>query len=344
MRHYLKSVVKRALVMPGVREPFRWLVRDHAIIFMLHRFTDEANGIRGMDPYGLRVLLARIREQRLRVVSLEQLFDDLSAGRSVTGSVVFTIDDGYLHDLALVASLFAEFEFPITSFLTTAVVDGKLWFWWDQIEYLLEQTKKVRLEVTCGGRTLTCDLSTLDARTNAQRTLVSRCKDIAETDKLNLIEDLARATGVALPAKAPEKYRPVTWEEVHACETKGMRFGPHSITHPILSQVSDADSAAQIRGSWQRLQEEVSFPVRIFCYPNGREQDFGPREISSLRELGLKGSVTAVAGYASAKRFNENADFRYVVPRFEMPADETSLAQLTQGIERLKQLVRGQEK
>ena len=63
-----------------------------------------------------------------------------------------------------------------------------------------------------------------------------------------------------------------------------------------------------------------------------------------MRDLGLEGAVTAVAGYASAKKFNQAADSRYAVPRFEMPADETSLAQLTQGIERLKQIVRGQEK
>ena len=123
-----------------------------------------------------------------------------------------------------------------------------------------------------------------------------------------------------------------------------MRFGPHSMTHPILSRVNETDSAAEIRGSWRRLQEELSSPVPIFCYPNGREEDFSAREIATLREIGMKGAVTAVPGYASAKRFNQSDDVRYKVPRFEMPSDETSLSQLTQGIERFKQLVRGQEK
>ena len=86
MTHRIKSVVKRALAMPGIREPFRWMVRDHAIIFMLHRFADEANGVRGMDPNSLREFLGRIYAQRLRVVSLDQLFDELASGKSVTGS------------------------------------------------------------------------------------------------------------------------------------------------------------------------------------------------------------------------------------------------------------------
>src|SRR5690242_7077633 len=110
MTHRIKSVVKRALAMPGIREPFRWMVRDHAIIFMLHRFADEANGVRGMDPNSLRELLGRIHAQRLRVVSLDQLFDELASGKSVTGSVAFTIDDGYAHELALASSLFADFQ------------------------------------------------------------------------------------------------------------------------------------------------------------------------------------------------------------------------------------------
>ena len=220
MFHRLKSAIKRTLVLPGVRAPFRWLVRDHAIIFMLHRFTDEANGIRGMDPNVLREMLKRIREQDLRVISLEQLFEDLSSGKPVTGSVAFTIDDGYAHDLALASSLFAEFQFPITAFLTTSAVDGKIWFWWDQIEYLLERSKMNRVEVVCSCRKINGDLSTPAARLHSQQSLVSLCKDIPETDKLALIKDLAHTLEVILPAKAPQKYRPITWEEVGACEAK----------------------------------------------------------------------------------------------------------------------------
>lgn len=344
MDHRVKSAVKRALVMPGVREPFRWLVRDHAIIFMLHRFVNEENGIHGMDPNNLRSLLERIREQRLRVFPLAELFDDLASGKPVTGAVVFTIDDGYGDDLALASSLFADFDCPITAFLTTSAVDGKLWFWWDQVEHLLSCTKKDRLEVILGGRPLAYDLSTPLVKSRAQKDINSRCKEIAEADKLELMKALSLAAEIALPAKAPNRYRPITWEEVRDCEAKGMSFGPHSMTHPILSHLDDADSATEIRGSWQRMQEELSSPVPIFCYPNGREQDFGAREIATLREVGMKGAVTAVPGYVSAKSFNKSHDARYKVPRFEMPADETSLSQLTQGVERFKQIVRGEER
>lgn len=32
--------------------------------------------------------------------------------------------------------MFAEFDCPFTTFLTTGFLDRTLWFWWDRIEYV----------------------------------------------------------------------------------------------------------------------------------------------------------------------------------------------------------------
>jgi peptidoglycan/xylan/chitin deacetylase (PgdA/CDA1 family) len=335
----LKYATKRALTLPGVRGSFRWLVQDRAIIFMLHRFTDPQHGVLGLDSDSLRSILALMRRKRLRLVSLAEIIDDLQNSRSITGAIAFTMDDGYATDLNIAAGLFAEFDCPLTVFLTTGMVDHNTWFWWDKIEWLLQHTAKRELRLVLDERPIQLDLSGPAAKRQEQYDLTQRCKNVSEIEKLAFIARLADAAEVSLPAIPPAQFRPVTWDEARARERRGIRFGAHSVTHPILSRLSDSDSAAEIRNSWARLKEELASPVPIFCYPNGTEQDFGTREIDTLRQIGMRAAVSAEPGYISSMDSSQN-DAIFLLPRFVMPSSKTDLTQITHGLERLKQILR----
>jgi hypothetical protein len=91
------------------------------------------------------------------------------------------------------------------------------------------------------------------------------------------------------------------------------------------------------------VRAEVASPVPVFCYPNGSWQDFGAREIKTLQEVGIKGAVVDTMGYASPQKFRTTTDAPFKVQRFDLPSNEIDLAQLTNGVERFKQIVRGVE-
>jgi peptidoglycan/xylan/chitin deacetylase (PgdA/CDA1 family) len=255
--------------------------------------------------------------------------------------VAFTLDDGYADQAEVAAPIFAEFECPATIFVTTGFLDGALWFWWDQITYAFDASARERIVVELDRGPQTFDLGAPGSRNGAARRFIALCKSVADVEKQEMIRRLARAAEVDLPSQPPEQYAPMSWEQLTRWESRGISFGPHTVTHPILARADDAESRREIVESWRRLQSKAGSPAAIFCYPNGQPNDFGEREVETLQEIGLAGAVTGTPGYAdrpAAGQAGRGDQFR--VPRFAYHDDLRSTLQYLNGLEYLKQKLR----
>jgi peptidoglycan/xylan/chitin deacetylase (PgdA/CDA1 family) len=337
----VKRAFKRAITLPGAASVFRPLLRDCGVIFMLHRFSVPDVGIVGDDPPFVRAVLEQLRRDRREFLSLTDVFSRLVEGRPLRGAIAFTIDDGYREQATLAADAFAAFDCPVTVFATSGFLDGRLWFWWDKIEYVFAHTTRPSIRVTLADHALEYRLADQRARQSARGSFTEACKRVPDAAKHAAIEELARSADVPLPDLPPPQYAPASWDEIRRAEERGMTFGPHTVTHPILSQTPDEQSAFEITESWSRLRSELHHPVPVFCYPNGQLGDFGPREMRTIEEIGLQGAVLGTSGYARGEHVREARDARYQVPRFPLPPNESDLLQYVSGIERMKQLVRG---
>jgi peptidoglycan/xylan/chitin deacetylase (PgdA/CDA1 family) len=339
----LKQAVVRASTIGPILRAARRTMTNHATIFMLHRFRNPETGSEGIDPAVVRRGLARLRADAFELLSLDVLFARMQAGEPLRGAVAFTIDDGYVDHATVAGPLFAEFDCPVTTFLCTGFLDGKLWFWWDRIAYIFKHTARRNFLIEVAGRELLCEWNDDEGHRHTQHDFIELCKRIPDAEKLASITRLAKAAEVVLPESPPPAYAPMSWDQARACEAKGMSFGPHTVTHPILSQTPDQQSATELRGSWERLQQELQRPVPVFCYPNGGNADFGAREISVLREMGLVGAVVGLPGYGGSRTFAASTEAAFRVRRFPYQSSLPMLLQYASGLERLKQLVRGGE-
>jgi hypothetical protein len=168
-----------------------------------------------------------------------------------------------------------------------------------------------------------------------------RCQDVSEENRLACIEELSRHAEVELPAFPPARFAPMSWEVVRRLESQGVGFGPHSVTHPVLTTTSASQSEWEITESWHRLKTEVRRPVPVFCYPNGRAKDVGEREISIVRRLGLWGGLMAHPGKFDALDFQKSTNRVFRIPRFSYSDDLTQILQCLSGFENLKADLRG---
>jgi hypothetical protein len=157
------------------------------------------------------------------------------------------------------------------------------------------------------------------------------------------IAHLAQEAEVDLPDAAPSMYAPMTWDHVRTLEGQGMTFGPHSVSHPILSRIQAESAVREITESWRRVREEARSPVPIFCYPNGCDADYGDREVAALRDLGFVGALSAEGGFADPASFREGGDGPFRTKRLPFPEELSHLAQYVTGIERFSRIVRGLE-
>ena len=64
-----------------------------------------------------------------------------------------------------------------------------------------------------------------------------------------------------LPPRAPAQYAAMSWQHIRECEKRSMQYAPHTVTHPILARVSDADSRREIETFCNSLWQEAANPV-----------------------------------------------------------------------------------
>jgi peptidoglycan/xylan/chitin deacetylase (PgdA/CDA1 family) len=338
----IKQLVLKSLLLPGFPGFLRYVQRDCATIFMLHRFQDTERGIAGCEISHLRHALAYLTRNSYELVTLKDLFERLGGkGPQARGAVAFTIDDGYIEQATTAAPVFSEFGCPVTTFVSTGFLDGKLWFWWDQIEHVFRHAARPSLEVRAGDTVCEYHWENEDQRIRAQADFTATCKYLSEAERVAAITQLAQASEVEVPGTPPPQFAPMSWDQLRKCEEIGMTFGPHSVSHPVLSRTSHDATTYEIAESWARLRAEARSPVPIFCYPNGEWGDFGDREIVALRRLGFVGAVVAEPGYANALTFQRGEDNRFRVQRFGFPDDLPHMVQYVSGVERLKQVLRG---
>jgi len=338
----LKSQLLRLLHLPGVTAPFERLTRGRAAVLMLHRFRVPDLGIDGHEPAVVRRALEYLRRQRYELLPLREIFDRLANGRELRRAVGFTMDDGYFDQASVAGPIFAEFDCPVTTFVTTGFLDGRLWLWWDRIEYAFRRCRRSSIQLRIEDRAVELKWDHPAERDRVQARFTESCKQLPEEHKLEVLEQLGLACDVEIPHRPPPEYAPMSWDMLRACEGRGMSFGPHTVTHPILTRTSDDQSHRELAEGWSRLLECAARPLPIFCYPNGRSQDFGDREVRTLRELGLLGAVVGEPGYAEFPVGESGDGARFRQKRFSFPEGLPELIQYVSGLEWLKSRLRGE--
>jgi len=338
---FARRVYHKLLLVPRLSSSFRFIQGDYATVFMLHRFRDGESGRTGLDSMQLRRGLEHLRRNGYELVSLAELFRRLAEkGPRLRGAVAFTIDDGYLEQAEVAGPIFREFDCPVTTFVTTGFLDGTVWLWWDKIEYVFSNTRRESLSVRLGETTVRYHLNPESGKSSMSADFAERCKVVDDEEKHRAITRLAQEAEVDLPDTAPSRYAPMTWDHVRTYEAQGMTFGPHTVSHPILSRAQPAQAIEEISESWHRLQAEARYPVPIFCYPNGLDADFGDREVAILRKLGFLGALSAEAGFLDPASFQQGSDGPFMIKRLPFPEELSVLAQYAGGIERLKHIAR----
>jgi peptidoglycan/xylan/chitin deacetylase (PgdA/CDA1 family) len=319
----------------------RWAARrtrGYGVIFMLHRVQGKQDGCDwdGQELASLRRAFAFLRKSRdYRLVQLEDFFRPAAMDVGADGiPVAITFDDGYHDQLDLAGPVLAEFDIPATVFITSGFVDGELWMWWDQIRYAMQSTECTSLAmVEVPGPSLHWD-SDGPSRDRAAALLSEYLKRVPDDHRRVVMAGLPQALDVEIPSKPPSSFAPTDWRTMREWEALGLvKFAPHTRSHPILSRTEAGVARAEVEQSWGRLVEELAAPSPVLAFPNGTAEDFGPRDLEIVEEVGLLGSVSALPGLV---RPREERSAHAVLPRYVLPADLPRLRMIVSGLEAIR--------
>ena len=302
-------------------------------LFMLHRMTHTSLPDNGKTTSRhLRRCLRYLVRNKYNVISLERLVLALRNEEALPPKpVVFTLDDGYVDQADIAVPIFSEFDCPVTFFVITDMLDRNLWPWDAKVSWIIETTGKTSLNTTISGQTLSLNLGDSYQKRLARRLLHNYLREVNEADMPEILQQLASDADVVIPQEAPDAYRPLSWEMARQLEQDGVQFAPHSVTHNILSRLSRESQEREIHDSWLTMTNELERPLKIFCYPTGRTQDFGHREIETLKSNGFLGAVTTIPGVYKSEYTTEK--HIYSLPRFSLPQSMGEFIQYCSWIE-----------
>lgn len=271
------------------------------------------------------------------MISLGALCARLSHGEFPKQTVCLTVDDGYRDFHTIGAPILSEFG-SATVFVTSRLIDGDFWCWWDRIEYIFDHTRRDRASLAVGdGPECFFAWDSEQDRNAAREAFTDACKEIPDEAKWAAIHSLEQILGVEVPSRPPEKYRGMTWEDVRRLQKQGFEFGGHTVTHPILSRMAPEQAEWEVVESLRAIERNTGVKPTTFAYPNGRECDFSNHVIEVLKREGVVGAVTGEWGVVSKGKLAALRDPLYRLPRVGMPTTVDGFLQAIRGAEALKQ-------
>ncbi len=326
MTLYLRQFAFKAAFYTGIIRVFQFLHRNHIAILMIHGVMDDTD-----NPLWkpLRPRLSRDKlEEYLRILSRRYNFISLSdAVDMLTGqkpmmpySIVLTFDDGYGNNFTHVLPILKRYHAPATFYVPAGFINNPGPFWWDRLDYALQQVEVDGREVKIGSLTMrleNCDRETLresfqKMRRAAKEQKMSDIDFIRDMDKLSIRLEQESGRRLSEIQNEDDWSGIVTWDQIAANNSDDVTIGSHTVDHIRLGLVEKQVAGDQLSRSKQEIETRTGKECLSISYPNGSINDETP---GLAKECGYKCGVTTDEG------LNKIGDDIMTLKRINVPTD-----------------------
>lgn len=234
--------------------------------------------------------------QTRRCISVGQLLADMRSGHLQSYSLVVTFDDGFANNLHIALPILERYGVPATVFLTAGSIGSEELLWPEKLAIIFDLTRLPSLSY----RGLQLTLTDSKARASCYRRVAAACKALPAGEVAGYL------SGFALAAEVPEEslrrhpmseeHRMLSWEEaLKLAKSDLIEIGGHTVSHGMLSRMSDEQAWQEIAGSKQLLEARLG-QAPYFAYPNGGVGDFTARHRQMAIDAGYSAVFTSIVG------------------------------------------------
>lgn len=274
--------------------PWKWRRQGNPryVILCYHRI-----GRGGVPVYSwldTDVFEAQIRYvcKRYRIVSIEELVEELQRPTGHQQAVAITFDDGYRSVYFEAFPVLRKYRIPATMYLTVDAIESGAVSWYDRIFLALQIAPAGSLELPTDWPCL-LDLRSPYTRLRSAEQIIKYLRGVPDQQRIEACEYLERQ--VSLP-ESELAGRMLTWDQIQEMQTEGIDFGSHTLTHPVVSRLPMVEVERQLRDSKRILEQRTGRPVRHFAYPFGQPTDCGTAATEALQRFGYRTAVTTCLG------------------------------------------------
>lgn len=209
--------------------------------------------------------------ENFTVISLEDLTDISSLRLIKDKYALLTFDDGYIDNYQLAYPLLKASKTPATFFIATDFIDKEVIPWWDEIAFLIQQSKNANFYISDLSTPININRDDIAATIKETLTIIKLDNRKNMSTKL---QDLRKALGFPCDFKCSSERLFMTWDMLREMQKNGMTIGSQSCSHQILSHLNESEQTFEAQQSKLRLEQELGIDIEFFAYPVGGESAF----------------------------------------------------------------------
>ena len=259
----------------------------------------------------------RLVKQHYNLVTPEEFLDFIERGSTLQArAVLVTCDDGLLNCLTDMLPILEQEGVKCLFFVTGASAEeSRSTLWYEELFLMFLKARSGSFEISSEGVVLQGKLADEAQRRAVWWDSVKRLSQIDGTTRNSTLTAVRRyfslgkdsAFDVTSPA-ATRRYGLLTCNELRHLVSAGMTIGAHTLTHPMLSQVTTEMAYQEISESRAKLESALQRRIWAFAYPFGDSQSVTP-EVQTMPQR---------AGYSVAF-LNFGGGLGSAMPRFGVP-------------------------
>ncbi|MFI5445925.1 polysaccharide deacetylase family protein [Polaromonas sp. UC242_47] len=240
------------------------------------------------------------------VLPLDQAVMHLKAGTLPARAACITFDDGYADNFQVALPILQQHGLAATFFIATGFLDGGR-MWNDTLIETVRGSTAAWLDCSSLGLGQ-YPVATLAEKQATIALLIDKIKYRAQAQRVNLTEQIAGLARVALP---PDLM--MNSPQLKAMRQAGMQIGAHTVSHPILASLTDAQARQEISDSKCFLEQLLGERVGLFAYPNGKPgEDYSPQTVAVVRSLDFDAALSTAWG--ASRQNDEPLELRRFTP------------------------------
>lgn len=262
-------------------------------ILIYHRVLPRADEINGwyvtVEEFERQMAALRAHYSPL---PLSEAIERLQQRSLPSRAVCVTFDDGYADNAEVALPILQRHDVAATFFIASGYLNGGR-MWNDSVTEAIRRWPHATLDVGSGP----VAVATASEKRAAIAATLQQWKYLPPPAREARVAALLHEVNVAQDASLMMRD-----DQVRQLRAAGMEIGAHTVSHPILANLTDVDAKREIVDSGRYLSEILREPIWLFAYPNGKPgTDYGPRDIDAVRAAGYRAAFSTAWGVAGPR-------------------------------------------
>jgi len=306
IKQSLKHFICAVIVKSGVLALLVSRRRANLAVLMFHRIdTVEDNLGLCISPDFFEAQLKYLADC-YNVIPMSEAIEKLASGNLARNSVVITFDDGWRDNYINAFPLLKKYKIPATVFVTYEAIEQGT-FGWCSFDKAILNSCHTELDLSFFGLG-TFSLNDQEQKESLISFLHQKLKRLDNSTTLAVIEHVTNELGGVDGERVM-----LSWQEIKEMQASNLiTIGAHTVTHPILTQISQPQAKYEIEEGKRLIEDKTGTIIDFFAYPNGSSNDFNSEIIGMVEKSGYKSAFSTIPGV------NRDFSYRYLLRRMDV--------------------------